>query len=171
MVQNIRSSAHTLHGAVCFLGDASGRRLAIVDGTTVKEFSPYARVLLPFQRGQRHTPMSGASRPSHFCNRNPGVESLRRFESRSATNQERDGHGENSASFVSKKRTVRIDLQRSFLSVCLAVSLSVTKKTVRILGIQRYGLPGKINGGAWSDGGRTTMTVTRACRPLACAAR
>ena len=103
MVQNIRSCAHTLHGAVCFLGDASGRRLAILDGTMVKEFSPYARVLLPFQRGQRHTPMSGASRPSHFCNRNPGVESLRRFESRSATNQERDGHGENSESFVSKQ--------------------------------------------------------------------
>ena len=104
MVQNIRSSAHTLHGAVCFLGDASGRRLAKVDGTTVKEFSPYARVLLPFQRGQRHTPMSGASRPSHFCNRNPGVESLRRFESRSATNQERDGHGENSESSLYPKK-------------------------------------------------------------------
>ena len=68
MVQNIRSSAHTLHGAVCFLGDASGRRLAKVDGTTVKEFSPYARVLLSFQRGQRHTPPSGASsRPSHVA--------------------------------------------------------------------------------------------------------
>ena len=169
MVQNIRSCAHTLHGAVCFLGDASGRRLAKVDGTTVKEFSPYARVLLPFQRGQRHTPMSGASRPSHFCNRNPGVESLRRFESRSATNQERDGHGENSESSLYPKKdgTYRPSAK---LLVCLSVCLS-PKMTIRILGIPRYGLPGKINGGAWSDAGGTTMTVTRACRPLVCAAR
>ena len=124
MVQNIRSSAHTLHGAVCFLGDASGRRLATVDGTTVEEFSPYARVLLPFQRGQRHTPPSGASTPSHFCNRNPGVESLRRFESRSATNQEREMDMVRTvrALYPKKDGTYRPSAK---LLVCLSVCVSV----------------------------------------------